>query len=220
MDIDKEIQRRLKDTEDHLTERKESAQEHRIRETMVAFANSAIPDKPGIIFIGITDKGDIKGVDNPDKTQRDISSWAKSCFPPLAVITRAVTVVEGKTILAVVVEASALKPHFAKAAYKRVGSQNLQVEQSEIDEWIAYRNSKVRFILEQKGQIVVVQHRRSNIQAVGSLNGPHEVIDCNEHFVTLKQTSTGTWVTHPLSTIDLKMNDGKKGQLQLLLSPY
>src|ERR1700746_3481955 len=102
MNIDEEIQQRLRDTEDHFTERKESAQEHRIREVMVAFANSAIPDKPGIIFVGMTDKAVIKGVENPDKTQKDISSWAKSCFPPLLVISRVLNV-EGKNLVAVVV---------------------------------------------------------------------------------------------------------------------
>src|SRR5262245_17379195 len=104
MKIDEEIQARLKYTEDHFTEPKETAQEHRIRETIVAFANSAIPEKPGIIYVGLTNSGEIKGIANPDKTQHDVSSWAKSCFPPVPVIPR-VVVVDSKSILAVVVPA-------------------------------------------------------------------------------------------------------------------
>ncbi len=224
MDIDKEIEQRVKDTEDHFTERKESAQEHRIRETMVAFANSAIPDKPGIIFIGMTDKGEIKGVDNPDKTQKDVSSWAKSSFPPLPVIPRVVTV-EGKAIVTVVVEASPLKPHFAKAAYKRVGSQNFQADQSEIDEWIAYRNSKVRKILDRKNQIVNVQLLTKGTLGGGMWTtvGPHTVLDCNAHWVTLKASENDAIVTHPLSYLELKLNDNKPyppGELCLLVKAY
>src|SRR5262249_3992 len=211
MDIDTEIQQRLKDTEDHFTERKETAHEHRIRETMVAFANSAIPDKPGIIFIGVTDKGEIKGVDNPDKTQKDISSWAKSCFPPLPVIPRVVQV-EGRSVVAVVVEASVLKPHFAKAAYKRIGSQNFQADQSEIDEWIAYRNSITRAIIDQKqqGKHVWVKIVRTRPMLKDELrSGSYEIIACNSHYVILKDPASDKYVSEPLSMILLKWSPAR-----------
>jgi hypothetical protein len=128
----------------------------------------------------------------------------------------------GKPFLAVVVPLSPLRPHFLGPAYRRgPGPATIPASQQEIDECIAYRNSKVRYILERKGEIVLVQQRRnSRLHAVGTLNGEHEILDCNEHFATLKKVSSTASVTHPLSVFELKMNDGKPGQLMLLLKPY
>jgi predicted HTH transcriptional regulator len=122
MSLDDEILRRLADPEDSFTERKEAPQEHPVREAMTAFANSAIPDKPGIIYVGVKDNGEIVGGDNLDSWQRKISSWAASCFPPINVIQTVLSVGD-KQILAVVVTASTARPHFAKAAYVRKGAQ-------------------------------------------------------------------------------------------------
>src|SRR2546427_257682 len=156
----------------------------------------------------------------PESWQHDITAWGNGCYPELPVIPRTLRK-DGKEFLAVVVPLSEARPHFARPAFKRQGAKTIPALQQEIDEWIAHRNSKVRFILERKGEIVLVQQRRSaNILPAGSLNGEHTVLDCNSHFVTLQKTGTGGVFTHPLSTIELKMNDRKPGQLMLLMEPY
>jgi len=49
MDLDEEILQRLTNTEDHLTERKSQPHRDQCTEAMVAFANSVLPNKPGVL---------------------------------------------------------------------------------------------------------------------------------------------------------------------------
>lgn len=220
MDLDEEIIQRLTNTEDHLTERKSKPHRDQCTEAMVAFANSALPNKPGILYVGVNDKCEIIQDKAPESWQHEITAWANGCFPELPVIPRTLTK-EGKEFLAIAVPLSGTRPHFARPAFKRQGAKTIPVSHQEIDEWIAYRNSKVRLILERKEQVVLLQQRRSrDITPIGSLNGAHTVLDCNSYFVTLKQANTDAVITHPLSTIELKMNDGKPDQLMLLMQPY
>jgi NAD(P)-dependent dehydrogenase (short-subunit alcohol dehydrogenase family) len=57
LDLDEEIFQRLTNTEDHLTERKIKPHRDQCTEAMVAFANSAMPNKPGILYVGVNDIG-------------------------------------------------------------------------------------------------------------------------------------------------------------------
>jgi hypothetical protein len=139
----------------------------------------------------------------------------------LPVIPRTLSKV-GKEFLAVVVPLSAARPHFARPAFKRQGAKTIPASQQEIDKWIAYRHSKVRLILDWKGQEILVDVRKGTL-ATPDMHGTHVVMDCNEHFVTLLRTRDKRIVTHPLSEVELKMNDGKPnppGMLMLLLSGY
>ena len=105
MDLDEEILQRLGNTEDHFTERKEAPHQNQIRKVIVAFANSSLPEKSGIIYVGVSNKGVVKGGGGDmKKWQNDITSWANSCFPPIEVATRALSQ-SGKEFLAVVVSA-------------------------------------------------------------------------------------------------------------------
>jgi hypothetical protein len=218
VNIDEEVRRRLRDVEDHFTERKESPQEHTMREAITALANTAIPEKPGIIYVGVKNDGTIIGGDNMDSWQQKISSWAVSCFPPVNVVPVALTV-DGKNILAVVVPGSSARPHFAKAAYIRKGARNEMANQAEVDEWIAYRNSKVKMILDWKDRVVGLtgpNNRRL-------WQGQHKVINCNQFFVTLQSEGSTTKWTHPLAAIELKLNDTytpNPSQLLLLLYEF
>jgi hypothetical protein len=227
MDLDEEILRRITNTEDHFTERKTSPHRDQITEAIVAFANSVLATKPGIIYVGVTDEGKIVGCDNPESWQQKITGWANGCFPEVTVIPRVLQKDE-KQFLAVVVPLSAIRPHFARPAFKRNGAKTVPASQGEIDEWIAYRNSKVRFILERKNEVVSVQMLTRNgvplsaMQESGGLygipgSGEYTVIDCNPHFVTLRKLATMKTITHPLAPIDLKMNDAKLDQLLLLI---
>lgn len=238
--FDDEVHRRLRDVEDHFTERKEAPQEHTFREAMTAFANTAIQEKPGIIYVGVRDSGEVIGGNNMDSWQQKISSWASSCFPPVNVIQIALSV-ESKSILAVVVPGSPVRPHFAKAPYVRKGARNEIASQGEIDDWISYRNSKLRIISEWKAQnITIVNVEPSDPPVIRSArdaltstmlgnrgdreiyavpDGQYQLVDCNNYWVTVKNLSARTTGTIPLSIVDLKMDD-EQHRLMLLLIHY
>src|SRR5437016_2135556 len=147
MDLDEEILQRLTNTEDHFTERKSAPHHDDCKEAIIAFANSAMPNKPGILYVGVNNAGDILDNGAPESWQIKIGKWANECYLPMVIIPRSLSKA-GKAFLAVVVPLSPLRPHFLGPAYKRVpGPSTVPASQQEIDEWIAYRNSKVRFIL-------------------------------------------------------------------------
>jgi schlafen family protein len=226
MDIDEEILQRLTNTEDHLTERKSKPHRDQATEAMVAFANSALPNKPGILYVGVNDKGDILQDKAPETWQHDITTWGNGCFPELPVIPRTLTK-DGKEFLAVVVPLSALRPHFARPAFKREGAKTVRASQNEIDEWIAYRNSKVRVLLEQKDQkrpVQVIQlagPQHADIRNARHMvkNGQYHILDCSYHFVSLESLEGGGRVSEALSVIDFKW-DFSHDWLVLLIRPY
>jgi hypothetical protein len=219
MDLDEEIFQRLGNTEDHFTERKTRPQRDQVTEAIVAFANSALPNKPGILYIGVSDKGDIVGGENPESWQQKITEWANGCFPEVAVIPRVLSK-DGNSFLAVVVPLSEVRPHFARPAFKRRGAKTVPASQEEIDEWITYRNSKVKFILDWKDKMITVQMVRRGVGALSSGGGEYRVIACNPHFVTLSGAPLGRTTTYPLSSVELSMNDGKPDQLLLIIAEW
>jgi hypothetical protein len=219
MDLDEEILQRLTNTEDHLTERKSKPQRDQCTEAMVAFANSALANKPGILYVGVSDNGEVLQDKTPENWQHEITAWGNGCYPELPVIPRTLSNQDGKEFLAVVVPRSEVRPHFARPAFRRQGAKTIRVPQHEIDKWIAYRSSKVRVIAERIGQTVLVQPQNAGAGMWASA-GPHKVLDCNEHWVTLEALATNRVVSHPLSFIELKLNDGKPyppGELCLLV---
>ena len=238
MDLDEEILQRLTNTEDHLTEHKSKPHRDQCSEAIVAFANSALPNKPGILYVGVSDKGEILQDKAPESWQHDITAWGNGCFPELPVITRTLTK-DGKEFLAVVVQLSEVQPHFARPAFKRQGAKTIPASQQEIDEWIAYRNSKVRVILEWKGRDITVTNIQPPDPPIGDMrqrlisgmvgrgvrnvysvsDGGYRLLDCNAYWVTVKNLNTSSTETIPLSIMDLKMDD-QKHQLALLLVHY
>lgn len=106
--------------EDGYTERKrDGTSGSELRRTIVAFANSVPEGRNGILYIGVTDKGRILGVDSPDSLQKTVRSQAEQeCYPPIRVTSEVLTV-DGRHVVAVIVPHSPSKPHFAGHAYVR-----------------------------------------------------------------------------------------------------
>ena len=155
---EEEVKRRLLDIEDGWTERKpQSAVRDDIRKTLVAFANSVPDGEEAILFIGVGDKGQALGVDNPDKMQMSVRQYAELCYPPIRHTSKVVEC-EGKHVVAVIVQPDHNRPHFAGPAYVRVGSESVRASESQFEELIASRNSKARALLEakRKGELVSV----------------------------------------------------------------
>ncbi len=95
-----------------------------VRKTLVAFANSVPDGEEAILFIGVADNGAVAGVDNPDKAQKSFSKTASDwCYPPIKHTSRVIDV-DGKHVVALIVQASHNKPHFAGPAFVRTGSES------------------------------------------------------------------------------------------------
>ena len=80
---DEELKLRLSDFEDGWTERKEQGvSTDDVRKALVAFANSVPDGEEAILFIGVSDKGEVTGVDNVEKRQKSFSKTAAEwCYP-------------------------------------------------------------------------------------------------------------------------------------------
>jgi hypothetical protein len=217
---DEELRQRLVNTEDHLTERKEAPKYPDTVEALVMLANSALPDRPGILYVGVADDGTIVGGDNVASWQTKITRYSNNCFPPITTIP---TVLRQGDLefLAIVIPYSGQRPHFPGPALVRDGAGRRQISKEEVDEWITYRASKVRFILDWKGKIVTVQILKESHagQIADFTGGEYELVDCNSFYITIKSIASGAIRTYPLTRLDLKLDD-KNRRLMLLLTPY
>ncbi len=142
---DDEIKRRLADFEDGWIERKQKGvSTDDIRKTLVAFANSIPDGEEAILFIGVANDGKITGVDNPEKRQREVSKTALEwCYPPIKHTIRVIEV-DGYQVVAVIVQSSQNKPHFAGPAFIRVGSRSMRASDEMFQSLIELRLGTVR----------------------------------------------------------------------------
>ncbi len=153
--------KRLRNFEDQFTERKEQGVSYEaVCKTLVAFANSLEAGQTGILFIGVSDKGEITGVQNPEKRMKWITNLAHStCYPPIPIKIEVLTI-EEKQVIAVVVDSSENRPHFAGPAYVRVGSQSLAANENQYQTLLASRISPVRELAkarDSKLQVIVAR---------------------------------------------------------------
>src|SRR2546423_2466542 len=163
---DEELKRRLSDFEDGWTERKENINRtDDIRKALVAFANSVPDGEEAVLFVGVADDGNIIGVDNPESIQKSVSKTAfEWCYPPIKHTARVIEL-NDKHVVAVIVQASHNKPHFAGPAFIRSGSQSKKASEEVFNQLIASRISKARPLLEamRKGErVIVLQLGRNN----------------------------------------------------------
>lgn len=197
---------RLSQREDGFTERKQSAHRTDITETLVAFANSVPAGRQAVLHIGVREDGLTVGVDNPDKAQKDVTEWAKQCFPEIAIQCEALTVEGGATVVAVVVPASDLRPHFTGPAYKRVGSRNERASAEMLDEMIAARNDKAGAILRHKHQhpttpVAVNVPYVVPGMALGHTDRDCRIESCSAHSVQLHEIGRGMNQSVPLEHV-------------------
>ncbi len=145
-------------SEDPWVERKQSFQERDVKKTLVGFANSVKEGATAILFVGASDTGEHPGVTDAEDTMKKIAGVAQdTCYPPIEYQACVLPVEVGgssKEIVAVMVPFSKLRPHFAGAAYVRLGPETKQASAAVYDELIASRNDKACRILQYKGQRV------------------------------------------------------------------
>jgi len=182
-----ELLLRMHQFEDNFVERKTVSDRKDWLKTAVAFANSTPEARDAILFIGVTDRGEIQDHNNQlDTLQKTFDREIQKAYPP---IDYHVEIVDenSRVALAVIIPFSAKKPHFAGPAYIRRGSQSIEANEPQFKELIARRNSKVTRLLDLKGKVVTVMNSR--------YIGPHlsesfwgsnvRVWDCDQFMLTL-----------------------------------
>ena len=153
---EKQLRALLQSSENHWVERKKSFHRSIVKEAIVGFANAVPEDQHAVLFIGAGPDGRYYQVENIDKIQRDIRNIAlEECFPKIQ-CTPTTLQADDVEIIAVVVEFSKDRPHFAGHAFVRVGSETVKASQRLFEELVASRNDKARRILREKGKVVSV----------------------------------------------------------------
>ena len=220
-----ELQRRLADHEDRLTERKsERVKDADLRRTLVGFANTVSGDETAVLYIGLADDGRPQGVSNPDGLQKRIREALQDCYPAITYQPEVLNVDE-KTIVAVVVPHSARKPHFAGPAYVRVGSETVEATEQQYKELLARSSSKVDTILDWKAKVISVVSRGKRLGSTDYLGDARyqerhdcEVKDCDAHRVLLYSLQTSRYCAEPLDNVTITTDEKRGGRLMLLVT--
>lgn len=195
-----EILNRIIREEDTFTERKsEIPNERELRKVLVSFANSVPAGKSAILYLGVTDRGKIVGLNNTDAAQKKVREAAKECCPPVEYQSE-VVLVEGKNVVAVVVEESRVRPHFTGQAYIRVGSECVRSSESSLDDLIASRHNVVRRLLPMLGQSVSLRIRSENRFYRDS---EARIEACNAHTVKVHEYFFSVTRSYPISHVSL-----------------
>ncbi len=126
--ITTELKQRIVQGENSTTEFKERCDQEAI-ETAAAFANT----NGGIIFIGVSDNKEIRGITIGKETLRDVANRISQAIEPRAVMELESANIEGKSVLLVQITESEIKPVSVKGiCYKRVGNSNRVMSPQEI----------------------------------------------------------------------------------------
>ena len=129
-DTDEYYQRLIQQGESARVEFKTSFQKELI-ETLVAFANS----KGGLVLVGVSDAGQITGVDIKAETQQGWVNQCKQNTTPSVIPDIEVIVLGGKTVAVISVDEYPVKPVACKGRYfKRIGNANHQMSPTEISD--------------------------------------------------------------------------------------
>lgn len=213
--------------EDNFLERKlESVSERDIRKTVVAFANSVSPEREAVLFIGVSDNGDVIGCTDPDEKQKKVRRACDDCFPPVTFSCEVVSK-DGRSVVAVIVRHSEDRPHFAGPAFIRQGSQSVLASRQAFEDMINSRLSKVAAISRFKTAGVVtvtaLQHHLGESKRVSdSGHREHDectILDCDSHIVRLRSIRSGRTYSEPLDHISLS-RDEERHRPKLVIVGY
>lgn len=216
---------RLSDAEDRFVERKPAAAgKGDLKRTIVAFANSVPNNRTAVLFVGVGDDGTLHGVPNPDKLQRDVRQLGENdCYPPIFVDSETVRV-DGKVIVAILVSASKLRPHFAGPAYVRRGSESVNASEVEYEALINSRVSIVRQLQEWKGSVVTVTEVATKLGEYFPVDANHhqseplEIVDVNPYYVRFKRQGAGILISEIVDALRLSW-DEEKHRPRILVFP-
>ena len=222
----------MKSAESQYLERKAACpKEAELRETICAFANSTPSGQYSVLFIGVEDRdGNVCGVDptTVDGTQKKIIKVASfDCYPPIYVVPQAV-MVDGKTVLAIVVEHSKETPHFTGHAYVRTGPTNVKASKKQYDELVLMRTDKVAALLREKAQGALIrvqwnlpEARVSIIEHYRTYNHPaYRIEDCDAFVLKLQNTGNMQKLAVPIDRVTISYSTGHSSMLLLINEVY
>ena len=207
--------KRLNNHEDGFTERKpQGAKPSDFRQTLVAFANSVPEGQTAVLFIGVANDGKPIGVENPDSLQKKLRQIAeRDCYPPVKYQSQ-VLPVDGRSVVAVIVEASVDRPHFSGPAFVRKGCESVAASPEMYEELIASRNSKAGKILRNKGAVVTLAAHEVWLGIGKSVWVPSQcecrIEGCDAHVVDLQDLGSGRYLSVPLDKIRINKDHTKR----------
>lgn len=204
---------RLNNNEDGFTERKtEAAKPLEFRQTLVAFANSVPEGQLAVLFIGVANDGKVIGVTNSDSLQKKLREIAESgCYPPIRCQSQ-VFMVDGKSVVAVLIEASPERPHFAGPAFVRRGSESVAASKEVYEELIASRNTKAGKILRNKDQLITFRQIDLDQWSRHKVRYDLEcrIETCDAQVVHLHDVGSGRHFTVPLEIVRINTDQPKR----------
>lgn len=208
------LKERVFDYEDGLTERKSSGAFNDVIRTVVAFANSVPENRTGVLFVGVNNKGEVIGVENPDKLQKTIRNICENeCYPPIWANILALNFDE-KAVIAVEVPYSPRKPYFAGQAYIRRGSETINTSEDMFKELILHHLDKCRYLLKHKDSVWTVEAIGKKLGDSHRLSDSsyRESDDCKieeitPHFVRFIIISSGRYITEELDFINISWDE-------------
>ena len=193
-----ELAARAKDAEDVLVERKLTLEPEELRQAVVAFANTLGDQDTGVVFLGIANDGEIRGIDDPDGAQKNVRRHLQRCYPDvLAVVQTQAVTIDSRTIVAVLVRGSADRPHFTGGAWVRRGSETVRATETVFQALVEDRLSVVRHLRGFVGLPVTLllppkpqrepTSRMSRLLYVGPMPMDAVLRDVNAFYVTLEK---------------------------------
>jgi predicted HTH transcriptional regulator len=219
---DEELALRLIATEDSYVERKTVGDYKRWIPALVAFANSAPIGFPCVLFIGARDDGTLEPNVGVESLQKSFSEKAADVFPPIPYSSRVFRRKDSEC-LAVIVQGSPNRPHYAGLPYIRVGTESKKASPDDVAQLTAERDPKAYEILKWKGNAVTVDvlHSPETAVRLGRLatSTSSNVKDCNEFWVTLEGGSASSTYTVALRRIELSFDHDLK-RLKLEIYAY
>lgn len=215
---------RLKNLEDNFTERKlEGAKPEELRRTIVAFANSVPAERTAVLFIGVAETADIKGVSNPEAMQKKMRSICeRDCFPPIEYRCEVLNI-EGSNIVAVEVLHNNNGPHFSGPAYIRKGSESVIASEEAFNDLVKRRRNKVYEIMKWQDKVITVIALRKKLGSTKPISGSMHrescecrIEECTAHYIRLKNIANDQYLSEPLEKVSISY-DEKKYRLMLIV---
>jgi Putative DNA-binding domain len=154
-----------------------------LRKSLVALANSVHDDEYAVLLLGVSDSGDVIGLEGLDSIQKTILQVATTdCYPPIGIVEQSFRV-EGRDLLAVVVRDTLQKPYFTGKSYHRVGSVSKEATGVAFEELISQRNDKTRRILAAKGRNVSMSFDRGDSSVAGIYGNSSQVPNRRDYWI-------------------------------------
>jgi predicted HTH transcriptional regulator len=208
--------RRLRTEEATFTERKSASDTQDWVKTVVAFANSLRPDQNGVLYLGVTNKGEIQDHNTDlDSLQKKFVEKTKVIFPQCPYFEATVVSHEGKECLAITVPGGTQKPYFAGPPYFRVASTSAKATPAQFEQLLAARSDKAYELQQWVGKRITLKNlvRESGIAYhINEQTLEASLEACNQFYVTV---SLGNMKRScPLTRIDIAY-DHEKDRLQI-----